>query len=66
MNPWMDDKDNTADEATLKAWFTQLDYLIANASYQGHPNPTVEELKVISLLNLSYLLVYCSSLEQIK
>ncbi|KAK0184223.1 hypothetical protein F5146DRAFT_1171383 [Armillaria mellea] len=46
-NPWMDDEDNTADEAALKAWFTQLDYLIANAGYQGHPNPTVEELKVI-------------------
>ncbi|KAK0443006.1 hypothetical protein EV421DRAFT_1903965 [Armillaria borealis] len=32
-NPWMDDKDNAADEAALKAWFTQLDYLIANAGY---------------------------------
>ncbi|KAK0224870.1 hypothetical protein EDD85DRAFT_959132 [Armillaria nabsnona] len=43
----MDDEDNVADEATLKAWFMQLDYLIANAGYQGHPNLTVKELKVI-------------------
>ncbi|KAK0189621.1 hypothetical protein F5146DRAFT_1139028 [Armillaria mellea] len=44
--PWMDDEDNVTDEAALKAWFMQLDYLIANAGYQGHPNPTIEELKI--------------------
>ncbi|KAK0183855.1 hypothetical protein F5146DRAFT_1007306 [Armillaria mellea] len=50
--PWMDDKDNVTDEAALKAWFMQLDYLIANAGYQGRLNPTIEELKVISPIDI--------------
>ncbi|KAK0193053.1 hypothetical protein F5146DRAFT_1000146 [Armillaria mellea] len=50
--PWIDDKDNVADEAALKAWFTQLDYLIANGGYQGCLNPTIEELKVISPIDI--------------
>ncbi len=61
----MDDEDNAADEAALKAWFTQLDYLIANAGYQGRPNPTVEELKVVSLINVSCVFVN-RSFHQIK